>query len=329
LFTGSVTKEKREIGTGKVHFQFKLEAGGDVIRVPVNVLSDSQGALEERLLKYIIVEDFRHPITEALEALGEGWHPLDHKPGGAALDYRRGNLFKEADMRVLPPDLAGPDNDLQDLIQHYVERALGNPGIKVSVIGGRWHDDNGADKIFPEISPSTGVHEIHMNQGNAAGHTGEDGVWNDGGLLIHLPAPENRWVAFFFAFQNQTFNTDDVHGHALIDQPLPETAAVRIVAALVNPAGPGDEGESVLLLNASPDQVDLSGWTIADKAKESCAVPGGPLAAGKTLEVPVVKPCALSNNGGIITLLDGSGTKVSGVSYTKEQARDQGWTVAF
>jgi uncharacterized protein YukJ len=328
VFSGTVTKFQREIGTGSVHFQFKLEAGGDVIRVPINVLSSSQGALESRLLKYHVIDDFRHPVTEAIAALGDGWHPLDHKPGGAALDYRRGNLFKEADMRILPPDVAGPDNDLQDLIQHYVERALDDDTVKVSAVGGRWNDTK-PDHIFSEISPSTGVHEIHMNQGNAEGHKPQDGIWNDGGLLIHLPDPDNRWVAFFFAFQNQTFNTDDVNGHALIDQPLPETAAVRILAALVNPAGPGDEGESVLILNASPDPVDLSGWQIADKAKQKCAVPGGPLAAGKTLEVPIVKPCALSNSGGIITLLDASGTKVSGVSYTGEQAQGQGWTVTF
>jgi uncharacterized protein YukJ len=328
VFTGAVMKDQREIGTGKVHFQFELAAGDDVIRVPVNVLSDSQGALESRLLKYLVVDDFRHPVTEAIATLGDGWHPLDHAAGGAALDYRRGNLFQEAEMRILPPDLTGPDNDLQDLIQHYVERGLGDAAVKVSAIGGRWHDDK-ADNIFPEISPSTGVHEIHMNQGNAAGHSGEDGVWNDGGLLIHLPAPDERWVAFFFAFQNQTFNTDDVHGHALSDQPLPETAAVRIVAALVNPAGPGDEGESVLLLNASPDPVDLGGWQIADRAKQKCAVPAGPLAAGQTLQVPIARPCALSNSGGAITLLDATGTKVSGVSYTEEQAREQGWTVTF
>jgi len=27
VFTGAVTKDQREAGTGKVHFQFKLEAG--------------------------------------------------------------------------------------------------------------------------------------------------------------------------------------------------------------------------------------------------------------------------------------------------------------
>jgi hypothetical protein len=37
----------------------------------------------------------------------------------------------------------------------------------------------------------------------------------------------------------------------------------------------------------------------------------------------------LSNDGGLITLLDAAGLKVHGVSYTKAQAARQGWTVAF
>jgi hypothetical protein len=36
----------------------------------------------------------------------------------------------------------------------------------------------------------------------------------------------------------------------------------------------------------------------------------------------------LSNNGGIISLLDPAGIKWHGVSYTQEQARS-GWTVVF
>jgi hypothetical protein len=38
---------------------------------------------------------------------------------------------------------------------------------------------------------------------------------------------------------------------------------------------------------------------------------------------------ALGNNGGIITLLDSEGRKVHGVSYTAEEAREEGWTVVF
>ncbi|CAG9933959.1 protein of unknown function [Candidatus Nitrotoga arctica] len=37
----------------------------------------------------------------------------------------------------------------------------------------------------------------------------------------------------------------------------------------------------------------------------------------------------LSNKGGIITLLNQNGLKVHGVSYTKEQANQPGWTIVF
>jgi hypothetical protein len=45
--------------------------------------------------------------------------------------------------------------------------------------------------------------------------------------------------------------------------------------------------------------------------------------------VRVSQPFALSNQGGIITLVDENGLKVHGVSYTKEQARNPGWTIVF
>jgi hypothetical protein len=38
---------------------------------------------------------------------------------------------------------------------------------------------------------------------------------------------------------------------------------------------------------------------------------------------------SLSNQGGIITVLDAQGLKVDGVSYTKAQARHPGWTLTF
>jgi hypothetical protein len=37
----------------------------------------------------------------------------------------------------------------------------------------------------------------------------------------------------------------------------------------------------------------------------------------------------LSNQGGVITLVDEKGLKVHGVSYTREQARHPGWTLVF
>jgi hypothetical protein len=58
-------------------------------------------------------------------------------------------------------------------------------------------------------------------------------------------------------------------------------------------------------------------------------VPGGPLAAGTTLVVALTDGVTLGNGGGAITLLDPQGLEVHGVSYTAEQARDEGWTLVF
>ncbi len=168
-----------------------------------------------------------------------------------------------------------------------------------------------------------------MNQGSSGRFRRDNGVRQDGALILRFPA-EDRWVAIFLAFQSQAFHTDDVTGDALgaDGAPAPGAAAVRIVAALVNAAGPAPEAESVLL-NASPAPVDLTGWKIADRAKQTCDVPGGPLAPGDTRRVAISAPAALGNGGGTITLLDAGGLKVSGVAYTATDAEREGWTVTF
>ena len=58
-------------------------------------------------------------------------------------------------------------------------------------------------------------------------------------------------------------------------------------------------------------------------------MPGGKLASGAQLDVLVADHMQLGNHGGTITLLDATGLKVSGVSYTEEQAQREGWTIAF
>lgn len=52
-FTGTVTKEHREPVKKRTHFQLKVEAGGEAVRAAVNVLSETEQALQERLLKFI------------------------------------------------------------------------------------------------------------------------------------------------------------------------------------------------------------------------------------------------------------------------------------
>ena len=103
-----------------------------------------------------------------------------------------------------------------------------------------------------------------------------------------------------------------------------QCVAQRSAARLAAP-----ERETVLLLNASASPVDLTGWRIADRSADTCPVPAGPLAPGATLAVVMSGEVPLGNQGGTITLLDATGLKVSGVSYTAAQVRREGWTIVF
>jgi uncharacterized protein YukJ len=320
---------RREDDTDTPHYQLHLVDGDEQHwRIAVNV--ESQQAPSELL--YLVDDDFRHPVTAMLDALAPGWHPLPAGADGPHLDYVRGNLFDRAAMRLLPPALEGPDNDLADLLDHWLARAVGDASATVFAFGQRFGPEPGvSDKVFG-FTPANGVHDIHMNQGNSGRFSTDNGVRQDGALVVHYPQ-QSRWVAVFLAFQSQAFHTDDVTGNPLGDGGAPlvpgRGAPVRVVAAMVNPAGPAPEAESVLLLNAAPDPADLTGWRIADRARQTCPVPAGALAPGATLRVPISAPVALGNGGGTITLLDAAGLKVDGVAYTAADARDEGWTVTF
>jgi len=142
--------------------------------------------------------------------------------------------------------------------------------------------------------------------------------------VFHFPASD-QWVAVFLAFQSQAWHTDEITGHALEVAEEPDKT-VRIVAAMVNPVGGEPEAETVILLNPTPQPIDLAGWQIADQQKRKCAI-AGKLPAGGVLTVALKAPTKLGNSGGIITLLDAHGLKVDGVSYTSAQAKREGWLV--
>src|SRR5215216_2895063 len=88
------------------------------------------------------------------------------------------------------------------------------------------------------------------------------------------------------------------------------------------------EFETVTLLNASPELVELTGWKIVDRLKNGQSATGT-LAAGVILKVPVQPPVQLGNRGDEITLLDDRGLKVDVVSYTEQEAQRKGWTLVF
>lgn len=316
------------------HYQIHMVDNTTDYRIAINVKSK----LSPSELLYLVVDDFRHPIVKELATLSPGFTRLESKSGGRALDYIRGNLFDSRDMRPLAHDIPGPDNDLNEKIHAYVERAIADENAEIYSFGERWGPEpHRKDKYFGFL-PGNGIHDIHMNQGNSAAYVKDDGVWQDGGLILHYPAildedgverwPE-QWVAIFLAFQSQSWHTDDTTGHAIPDSG-DRDGHMRIAAALVNPRG-GDVGhETVTLVNASPAPVDLTGWMLADRNKKRSPLPSQVVAPGEALRVQLDGTGAqLSNKGGIITLLDDQGIKIDGVSYSREAAMRQGWTLVF
>ncbi len=195
---------------GNPHYQVHIAAAGVDYRIAVDVRSAAQPST----LLYSADENFQHALTGRLDVVADGSAPLDSVPGGLALDYVRGQLFDVTQMRLLPPFGSGPQADLNDLVGSYIQRAVADPAARVYAFGDRWGPEQDKPDAYFGFLPGNGIHDIHMNQGNSSRWAQDDGVWQDGGLLLHLAA-EARWIALFLAFQSQSFQTDDTTGHAL------------------------------------------------------------------------------------------------------------------
>ncbi len=326
------------------HFQVLVVDDTDRYRIAINVQSQ-----DHSMVQYLVRTRFSHPICDQLHPLADGLHPGQSRPGGLALDYIRGNLLQPSEMRPLPIVAPGPDNDLNEKIGQFVQRALADEKARVYAFGEKWGpEDKKRDRYFGFL-PGRGIHDIHMNQGNPPGsHDDDNGVYQDGGLIFEFPTA-GQWSAVFLKFQSQAWHTDDTTGDVLdlggggapADKPvapgvIPQhhvptsdkpDGLIRIVAALVNDTA-AEERETVTLLNTSSQAIDLAGWVLKDKEKKASPLTGA-IGPGDTLRVLVQKPMSLSNKGGIITLLDERGVKVHGVSYTKAQASNPGLTLAF
>lgn len=335
----------RRLGTGQnPHYQVHVIDDTTDYRIAVNVAS----ALSPSELEYLIDSHFQHPFLDQLGPLTPGWHALSPKPSGPALDFIRTNLFDPRKLVPLPFNVPGPDNDLNEKIDHYVQRALADEDAVIYAFGERWGPEAGKkDKVFG-FSPGNGVHDIHMNQANVGAYTKDDGVYQDGAMLLYFPR-QDQWVGVFLKFQSQTWHTDDVTGHQTRPDvsgppsdpdvvpnpfepgvhPTPEApdGAIRIVAALANSLA-SPEVETVTLLNMTSQAIDLAGWRLLDRDKHGMPL-SGTLTAGDTLRVTLTPPVMLPNKGGLITILNPDGLRVDGVTYTKVQASLPGFSIKF
>ena len=184
------------------HYQIHVVAGDDDFRIAVNVQSADGSEVE-----YLVRPRFDHPIIPDLAALPQALRAAPARPGGIALDYIRGNLMQPQEMLPLPVSAPGPDNDLNEALDRFVQRALADEEALIYAFGETWGPERQADRYFG-FRPGRGIHDVHMNQGNPPPPVGQqqwfqdNGPWQDGGLVLEFPG-QSQWVAIFLKFQTR------------------------------------------------------------------------------------------------------------------------------
>lgn len=199
--------------SNKDHYQILVTDGAELHRIAVNVLSKVQPSQ----LLYLTADTLPSALRAKLQALPAGYTKVASKPDGLALDFVRGGLFERKDMKVLPNIKPGPKNDLGDMIDEAVMKAIHLDEPMIYAFGERWGPEKQADKYF-DFEPGQGIHDIHMNQGNVKQFRKDDGIWQDGAMILHFPAgsngPTEKWIGIFLGFQSQSWKTDE-KGHAI------------------------------------------------------------------------------------------------------------------
>ncbi|WP_405106554.1 YukJ family protein [Paenibacillus sp. FSL K6-1217] len=208
-----------KLGYKNNHIQVLVDVEDDdhkKYRLAINIRSSNKAEhLPEdtaNQVLYYVGEDLKSEETARWLKLESGFTKITRENRSLALDYIRGNLVIPSKMVALPntnqddKEDNDPHNNLYDKITSYIEEAHKQKAT-LYAFGEPWGPVDKPDKYFG-FSPGQGVHNIHMNQGNAGGYSRENGTWQDGGVLIHFQNA-NRWVAIFLAFQSQSWCTND------------------------------------------------------------------------------------------------------------------------
>lgn len=187
------------------HMEVLVETPQGPWRLAINVRSDDQTNL-----LFHIEENFKHAVLDHLPGLPQGLTRPQREDRQLRLDYVRGDFFDTSAMRTANGGSIGDPNALDTLLSDALTRVMNTEGAELFAFGNPWGPEpDKPDKYF-DFLPGRGIHDIHMNQGSPAPHDRDDGVWQDGGLILRFP--DGNATAFFFAFQSQTWKTDDVTG---------------------------------------------------------------------------------------------------------------------
>jgi uncharacterized protein YukJ len=337
---------KREDDFDTPHLQIRVIDGhNQAWRVPVNVLSKDQS-----FLIFHRVDPLQsHPILAGLPQIAAGFTPLPppSRSASTAVDYFRAPLFDWPTGVAAPHTGPNANDDLQDVLVMYLEQLQAQNG-ELFVFGEPFPAPGQAPNPRPidhEFDTVRGVHNIHMNQGNPnpGPFAGDNGVFQDGGLVLKFPT---RYVGLLLRFQTQWLPTNNTTGDRLPGaQPIPPGGflpdisegpsivshpIVYIERALINPVGDDVGKEVVVIGNTTTSSVDLTGWSIVDRNNHAEVLSGLLLPPGESRRVVLSGTAVqLGNKGGTIRLKNPAGDQVHAVSYSKEDAQQDSRYIRF
>ena len=186
-------------------YEIKLDCNDDIyFRVSAKVASVANAEIRAYFSPSLTtVTKYNVP---ALANGKPGFRPLETGMQiGEGLDYLRDGLFPLPDMQHIGADPTGLS--LTNLLDAVVQRAIHTDGARLVAFGHAFKNDRKPDSIFHH-SPSWGMHDVHMMQGDdAAPHNAHNRVYGDGAVFAWFPS-ERQLIALFIHFEHQQLRTD-------------------------------------------------------------------------------------------------------------------------
>lgn len=296
-------------------------------RAAINIKSGDRK--ESRLVFWMNKQFQDNPVVNNVAELPFGFTGLEdaeEAPGGQRLDYIRGNLFNVNSGRLLPHDIQGPNNDMIDVLEPEIKKAI-DLQAEIYLFGERFNTKNG-------------IHNIHMNQGNVQRFARDDGIFQDGGLLINYP-DSDQWIGVFDGFASQAVDTDN-DGHAATSETwadylsadsqradLLENSVSIDEASIDSDDQPTSRRKSVTLTNLTDHKVNVGGWKVKNSAGQTQRLPSNAVLDSKGTNAFDLSNVGLSNIADTVTLLNEKNLKVDGVSYNSHPGKVHGQSVVF
>jgi hypothetical protein len=245
-------------------------------------------------------------------------------------------------MRILPPEGAG-DDGLVHRLSAMLQLAKAQD-CDVFFYGNAFakDDPHQTDAAFGYTPPTPfGLDNIHMAQGDPRAldvRLHENGVWHDGACFI-WDAREQRMSAIFLAFQSQAWHTNDsgdlIYGATGCEAPLYDFGsgafaplpALKRAAEITSAHRAPDGSCAVVVANMTAEALDLTNWRVLVDAERIYSLPATPLPPGHPLGA-ALPAGALSDGGGVVTLLNPGNLRVDGVAYLGGDPK-AGWSTSF